>query len=49
MGRQLLVVLRLYISVALQQKTAILKVASLSSQMQWSVITEEKQKNKLAA
>ena len=48
-GRKLLGVLRLYISVALQQKTANFKVASLSRVMQWSALTEEKQKNQLAA
>ncbi len=50
-GRQLLAVLRLYISVALQQKTANFKVAIASRPMQWSVIvlTEEKQKHQLAA
>ena len=42
---QLQVVLRLYISVALQQKTANLKVAIASRQMQWSALTEEKKKN----
>ena len=35
MGRQLLVVLRLYISVALQQKTANFKVTSSNRDMQW--------------
>jgi hypothetical protein len=49
MGRQLRVVLRLYISVALQQKTANFKAAIGSRPMQWSVSTEEKQKNELAA
>ncbi len=48
-GRQLPVVLRLYISVALQQKTANFKVAPASRPMQWSVLTEKKQKNQLAA
>ena len=51
-GRQLPVVLcylRLYISVALQQKTANFKVAIISRPMQWSALTEGKQKNELAA
>ena len=48
-GRQLLVGLRLYISVALQQKTANFKVAIASRVMQWSPLTEGKQKNELAA
>ena len=47
-GGQSLVVLRIHISVALQQKTANFKAAFLSRQMQWSVLTEEKQKNELA-
>ena len=47
-GRQLLVVLRLHISVALQQKTGNFKVAIASRPMQWSHLTEEKQKNQLA-
>jgi hypothetical protein len=47
-GRQLLAVLRLYISVALQQKTANFKVATPSRGMQWSALTEGKQKNELA-
>jgi hypothetical protein len=38
-------VLRLYISVPLQQKTANFKVASV---MQWSGLTEENQNNQLA-
>jgi hypothetical protein len=38
-GRQLPVVLRLYISVALQQKTANFKVAFASRHMQWSQLT----------
>ncbi len=42
------VVLGLYISVALQQKTANFKVAIHSRPMQCSVLTEGKQKNKLA-
>ncbi len=45
---QLLFVLRSYISVALQQKTANFKVARACSVMQWSVQTEEKQKNQFA-
>jgi hypothetical protein len=48
-GVQLLVGLRLYISVALQQKTANFKVAIASRTMQRSPLTEEKQKNQLAA
>jgi hypothetical protein len=47
-GRQLPAVLRLYISVALQQKTANFKVAFVNRPMQWSGLTEGKQKNKLA-
>jgi hypothetical protein len=42
------VALRLYISIALQQKTANFKVAIQSRPMQWSHLTEEKQKNQLA-
>jgi hypothetical protein len=49
MGRQLLVVLRLYFSVALQQKTGNFKAATASTLMQWGVLTEGKQKNELAA
>ena len=41
-------VLRLYISVALQQKAANFKVALASRKMQWSTVAEEKQKNQLA-
>jgi hypothetical protein len=37
-GRQLLFILRLYISVALQQKTANFKVAIMSRPMQWSAL-----------
>ena len=48
-GGQLLDVLRLHISVALQQKTANFKVAIGSRAMQLSFLTEEKQKNELAA
>jgi len=48
-GGQLLVVLRLYISVALQQKTGNFKVAFFSRDMQWSAFTEEKKANQLAA
>ena len=48
-GRQLLVVLRLYISVALQQKTGNFKVIKASRQNQWGALTEGKQKNELAA
>ncbi len=49
MGRQLHAVLCLYISVALQQKTGNFKVAFLGRLMQWSALTEGKQKNELAA
>jgi glucose-6-phosphate dehydrogenase assembly protein OpcA len=48
MGRQLPAVLRLYISVALQQKTGNFKVAPASRLMQWGVLTEGKRKNELA-
>jgi hypothetical protein len=48
-GGQLPVVLRLYISVTLQQKTGNSKLARHSRPMQWSPLTEEKQKNQLAA
>ncbi len=48
-GRQLPCVLRLHISVALQQKTANFKAAFVSRHEQWSVLTEDKQKNQLAA
>ncbi len=47
-GGQLLVGLRIHISLALQQKTAKFKVATVSRPMQWSALTEEKQKNQLA-
>jgi hypothetical protein len=47
-GGQLPPVFRLYISVALQQKTADFKLASGSRRMQRSPLTEEKQKNQLA-
>jgi hypothetical protein len=47
--RQLHPVLRLYISIALQQETANFKVALASRQMQCSFLTEETQKNQLAA
>jgi len=47
-GGQLPAVLRLCISVALQQKTANFKAAIESRHMQWSFSTEEKQKNQLA-
>jgi hypothetical protein len=46
--RQLLAVLRLYISVALQQKTGNFKVAFASRPMQWGHLTEGKKKNELA-
>ena len=39
------VVLRMHISVALQQKTANFKAAFVSRPMQWSHLTEEKQKS----
>jgi hypothetical protein len=42
-------VLRLNISVALQQKTANFKLAFDSRLMQWSALTEEKKKNELAS
>ena len=49
-GGQLPAVLRLYISVALKQKTANFKVVLVSRTMQWSApLTEEKRKNQLAA
>ncbi len=48
-GRQLPVGVRVYISVALQQKTANFKVAIASRNMKRSVLTEGKQKNELAA
>ena len=44
-GGQVPVVLRLYISVALQQKTGNFKMAIGSRANQWGVLTEEKQKN----
>ena len=47
-GRQLLLVLRLYISVALQQETANFNVAIVSRLVQRSVLPAEKQKNQLA-
>ena len=47
-GGRLHAVLRICIGVALQQKTANFKVAVASRAMQWSVLTEEKQKNQLA-
>ena len=46
--RQLLAVFRLYISVAQQQKTDNFKAAFGSRPMQWSHLTEEKQKSKLS-
>jgi hypothetical protein len=42
--RQLRAVLRLYISVALQQKTGNFKVAIVSRPMQWSALTVEKKR-----
>jgi hypothetical protein len=47
-GGQLPVVLRLHISVALQQKTGNFKVAIVSTPMQWGALTEEKQKSQLS-
>ena len=47
-GGQLPAALRLYISVALQQKAGNFKVAIASRQKQWSPSTEEKKKNELA-
>jgi len=44
---QLLFVLRIYISVALQQKTGNFKVAMENRPMQWSVSAEKKKKNQL--
>ncbi len=41
-------VLRLYISVALQQKTGNFKAAIAGREMQWSELPEGKQKNELA-
>ena len=38
-----------HISVAQQQKTGNFKVAIANRPMQWSVLTEEKKKNQLAA
>jgi hypothetical protein len=46
---QLHEVLCLDISVALQQQTANFKVAFASRPMQWGALTEEKQKNEIAA
>jgi hypothetical protein len=48
-GRQLRVVFRLYISIALQQKTANFKVAIPCRVMQCSPLPEEKQKNQFTA
>jgi hypothetical protein len=48
-GRQIPDVRRLYISVALQQKTGNFKAAFFSRPMQCSGSTEGKQKNELAA
>jgi hypothetical protein len=45
---QLLDVLGIYISVALQQKTANFKVAITSRVVQWGVLTAGKQKNQFA-
>ena len=42
-GRQLLVVLRLYISVALQQKTGNFKVAIVRRPVQWSDLSAARQ------
>jgi hypothetical protein len=43
-GGQLLDVLRIHISVALQQKTANFKVTIGSRAMQWSALTEERKR-----
>ncbi len=48
-GRQLRVVRRLYISVALQQKTANFKAAIGSGAMKWSLLTEEKKNESTCA
>ena len=48
-GGQLRAAFRLYISAAQQQKTGYFKVAIASRPMQWSLLTEEKKKNELAA
>ncbi len=48
-GGQLPEALRLYISIALQQKTGNFEVAFVSRIMQCSPLTEGKQKNELAA
>ena len=45
---QLLAVLGIYISVALQQKTANFNVAKASRVVQWGLVTEGKQKNQFA-
>jgi hypothetical protein len=42
-------VLRVHISIALEQKIGNFKIAKKSRQMQWSVLTEEKKNNQLAA
>jgi hypothetical protein len=47
-GRYLPAVLRLYISVALQQKTGNFKASIGSRAMQWGPLTEEKAKNEIA-
>ncbi len=47
-GGQLLVVLRLYVSTALQQKTTNFKVTIGNRPVQCSELPEEKQKNQLA-
>jgi hypothetical protein len=47
-GRAEAPVLRSDISFRLDQKTGKFKVACDGSQMQWSVLSEEKQKNQLA-
>ena len=47
-GRHIPNVLRLYISVALQQKTANFKEATGSRPMQWGPLTEGKQTDELA-
>ncbi len=48
-GADVPVIIRLYISVALQQKTTDCKVAFDSRLMQWSAVAEKKHKNQLTA
>jgi hypothetical protein len=47
-GSKLRVILRLHISVVLQQQTADFKVAIFSRPMQWSSLAEEKHKHHFA-